>query len=418
MSLYGMMRTGVSGMNAQSGRLSTVADNIANADSIGYKRVSAEFSSMVLSSAFGRYQSGGVLVHNRSHAGEQGALRYTASNTDLAVSGSGYFLVQDQSGAVFMSRSGSFLPNSEGELVNALGYKLLGHPLSDGAPNAIANGFEGLIPVNVSNRFLRAAPSTTGSLNVNLPSTAAITPAGQLPSANAANAQFAAKTSVIAYDSLGQEVTLDVYFAKTSANTWEVSVFNRANATNGGFPYAGGPLETETLTFDPSTGALTGASANSLSVAIPGGETLAIDMGRTTQLASAFAVLEAKINGNAAGAVERVEVDPSGKIVGVLRNGSRVDIAQVAIADVPSPDLLTRETGSLFSVNDLSGTVRVGIPQSGGFGAVIGGALEESTVDIASELTNMIQSQRTYTANSKVFMTGAELMDVLVNLKR
>jgi flagellar hook protein FlgE len=102
----------------------------------------------------------------------------------------------------------------------------------------------------------------------------------------------------------------------------------------------------------------------------------------------------------------------------VLRNGSRVDLARIALADVPSPDLMTWQTGTAFAVNDLSGTVRVGVAEAGGFGSILGGALEESTVDIGEELTEMIQSQRTYTANSKVFMTGAELMDVLVNLKR
>jgi flagellar hook protein FlgE len=418
MSLYGMMRTGVSGMNAQSGRLSSVADNIANADSIGYKRASTEFSSMVLSGAFGGYQSGGVLINNRSHVGEQGAVRYSSSNTDIAVSGGGFFVVKDQNGAVFLTRAGSFLPNADGDLVNAQGHKLMGHPMQNGAPNAIANGFDGLVPVNVNNRNLKANPSTSGYLNVNLPSTATAIAAGSLPSDNVAGSTFSAKTSVIAYDSLGKEITLDVYFAKTADNTWQVTAFNRADATNGGFPYASGPMTSETLAFDPATGAMTPGSANALSIAIPGGETLTLGLGKSTQLATSFSVLEATINGNAPGAIDRVEVETDGRIVGVLRNGTRMDIAKVALADVPSTDLMDRQTGTVFSVNELSGTVRVGSAESGGFGSIIGGALEESTVDIASELTDMIQSQRTYTANSKVFMTGAELMDVLVNLKR
>jgi flagellar hook protein FlgE len=116
--------------------------------------------------------------------------------------------------------------------------------------------------------------------------------------------------------------------------------------------------------------------------------------------------------------VDGVEISANGSVMGILRNGTRTPLAQIAMADVPSPDRMTREAGNVFSVSDLSGDVRIGVAQAGGFGAIIGGALEESTVDIATELTEMIQSQRTYTANSKVFMTGAELMDVLVNLKR
>jgi flagellar hook protein FlgE len=418
MSLYGMMRTGVSGMNAQSGRLAAVSDNIANADSIGYKRASTEFSSLVLNNMFGAYQSGGVLVHNRNHATEQGALRYTTSSTDMAIAGNGFFLVQDQNGAVFLSRSGSFVPDADGNLVNGLGHKLLGHPLGSGNAGSTANGFEGLVAVNVNSRALKAAASTEGLLNVNLPSKAAIIAAADLPSTNTATSKFTAKTSVIAYDSLGKEVTLDLYYAKTAANTWQVTAFDRSGATNGGFPYSGGPMTTTTLSFDPATGGLAPASPKSIALAVPGGKTLTIDLAKSTQFATDFSVLEAKINGNAPGAIDNVEVNRDGTIIGVLRNGSRMEMARVAIADVPSGDLMARETGSLFSVNELSGTVRVGRADTAGFGAIFGGALEESTVDIASELTDMIQAQRTYTANSKVFMTGSELMDVLVNLKR
>jgi flagellar hook protein FlgE len=405
-------------MNAQSGRLSSVADNIANADSIGYKRMSTEFSSMVLAGGFGAYQSGGALVHNRSHAGEQGAIRYSTSNTDLAIRGNGFFVVRGADGGVHLTRAGSFLPDAQGNLVNALGHRLMGHPVENGAPAAIANGFEGLSTVNVSSRFLKASPSTQGTLGVNLPASTDVIAPAALPSANGAGAQYSAKSSVIAHDSLGHDVTLDIYFSKTGPNAWEVAAFDRAGATNGGFPYAAAPMATATLAFDPSNGKLSPSATGALSLAIPGGETLNLDLSRTTQLATGFSVLEATINGNAPGAIDRVEINPDGLVVGVLRNGARLGIAQIAIADVPSADLMGRVSGTLFSINELSGTVRVGAPNTGGFGDIVGGALEESTVDIGGELTDMIQAQRTYTANSKSFMTGAELMDVLVNLKR
>jgi flagellar hook protein FlgE len=418
MSLYGLMRTGVSGMNAQSSKLSMVADNIANADSTGYKRASAEFSSLVLNTSYGQYQSGGVLVHGRQHVSEQGTLRYSSSGTDLAITGNGFFVVEDPNGRVFLTRAGSFVPNAEGDLVNAAGFKLLGHPDTSSGASLIANGFDGLSVINVNNRTLLAEASTTGTLNANLPSSAGIVAAANLPSANSANSEFGAKTSMIAYDSLGGEVTLDIYFAKTGANTWEAAAYNRAGATNGGFPYSGAALSTASLSFDPASGKLTAASANAFSVAVPGGETLDVDLKKMTQLATGFAVIEARVDGNAPSVVDGVEISANGSVMGILRNGTRMPLAQIALADVPSPDRMTREAGNVFSVSDLSGDVRIGVAQAGGFGAIIGGALEESTVDIASELTEMIQSQRTYTANSKVFMTGAELMDVLVNLKR
>jgi flagellar hook protein FlgE len=418
MSLYGLMRTGVSGMNAQSSKLSMVADNIANADSTGYKRASAEFSALVLNTTYGQYQSGGVLVHGRQHVSEQGTLRYSSSGTDLAITGNGFFVVEDANGRTFLTRAGSFVPNAEGDLINAAGFKLLGHPDTTSRASLVANGFDGLSVINVNNRTLLAEASTSGTLNANLPSVTGIVAPANLPSANVATSTFGAKTSMIAYDSLGGEVTLDIYFAKTSANTWEATAYNRVGATNGGFPYSGAALSAATLGFDPTSGKLTPASANELSIAVPGGEALSIDLKKMTQLATGFAVIEAKVNGNAPSVVDGVEISANGSVMGILRNGTRTPLAQIAMADVPSPDRMTREAGNVFSVSDLSGDVRIGVAQAGGFGAIIGGALEESTVDIASELTEMIQSQRTYTANSKVFMTGAELMDVLVNLKR
>lgn len=418
MSIYGLMRTGVSGMNAQSSKLSMVADNIANADSTGYKRASAEFSSLVLNTNYGQYQSGGVLVHGRQHVSEQGTLRYSTSGTDLAITGNGFFAVEDANGKFFLTRAGSFVPDANGDLVNAAGFKLLGHPKYNNNASLIANGFDGLQVININNRTLMAEASTDGILNVNLPSNSTVIAAANLPSANTATAAFGAKTSMIAYDSLGGEVTLDLYFAKTSANNWEATVFNRAQATNGGFPYSGAALSTASLGFDPANGRLTATSGNALSVAVPGGETLDIDLSKTTQLASGFAVIEARVDGNAPSVVDGVEIAANGTVMGILRNGTRAPLAQIAMADVPSPDQMKREAGNVFSVSDRSGDVRIGVAQTGGLGAIVGGALEESTVDIATELTEMIQSQRTYTANSKVFMTGAELMDVLVNLKR
>jgi flagellar hook protein FlgE len=417
MSLYGLMRTGVSGMSAQSSKLSMVADNVANADSTGYKRASAEFSALVLNSTYGQYQSGGVLVHGRQHVGEQGTLRYSSSGTDLAISGNGFFIVQDPNGQVFLTRAGSFIPNADGELVNAAGFKLLGQPAGGQGQTLVANGFDGLQVVNINNKVLQAKGSEQAKLNVNLSAGQPAIAAAQLPSANAANAAFNAKTSLIAYDSLGGEVTLDIYFAKTAANTWEAAIYDRSTAASGGgFPHSSGPMAVTPLAFDPATGKLTAPAG--ATVAVPGGETVALDLSDITQLATAFTVVEARVDGNPPGVVSDVEITQDGAVTGIMRNGVRLPLGQIALADVPSPDRLTRESGNVFAVSEDSGDVRVGFGQSGGFGAVMSGALEESTVDIASELTDMIQSQRTYTANSKVFMTGAELMDVLVNLKR
>ena len=419
MSLYGMMRTGISGMNAQSSRLSTVADNIANADTRGYKRSSAEFSTLVLNSGVGRYHSGGVNIHTRNHVSEQGTLQYTNSATDLAIAGSGHFIVSDKDGASFLTRAGAFQPDADGFLVNADGFRLMGYGSQAGRPDVIANGFDGLQAININNRTLQATPTSAGKLNANMPASAAIIAAGNLPSANGAGAEFAAKTSLITHDSLGGEVTLDLYFAKSAANTWEVSAYDRAGASAaGGFPYSAAALSTQTLSFDPTSGSLTAASASSMNIAITGGQTMALDLKSMTQFATSYAVLEASVNGNAPSIIETVNIGNDGSVNGIFRNGTIQTLAQIALADVPSPDQLEALPGNVYAINDESGDVRIGAAESGGFGTIIGGALEQSTVDIGFELTEMIQAQRTYTANSKVFMTGADLMDVLVNLKR
>lgn len=418
MSLYGVLRTGVSGLLAQASKLGTVADNIANANTTGYKRASVEFSSLVIGETSDYYNSGGVTSSVRFGVAQQGSFLQTTSATDLAVDGKGFFVVTDTAGTPFLSRAGSFVPNGEGELVNAAGYTLMGYPVTNGDPNVVANGLAGLAPVNVTLAQLDAMPSTTGQFFANLPSNAAATALADLPSGNAATALPTAKSSLVSYDNLGNEVLLDMYFTKTAANDWEVAVFNQADATAGGFPYAAGPLATQTLQFDPTTGELAGASANAITVPVPNGGALDLDLSQTTQLAADYTVMAAEVDGSAPSAVDDIEITEEGVLIALLENGSRQPLYRIALADVTSPDNLRPVTGNVYLPTNESGDVRVGAPGDGSFGTVISGALEQSNVDLGSELVSMIEAQRGYTANSKVFQTGAELLDVLINLKR
>ncbi|HXH25139.1 MAG TPA: flagellar hook protein FlgE [Vicinamibacterales bacterium] len=418
MGLSGIMRTSASGMAAQANRLSTVADNIANASTTGYKRASTEFSSILLESG-SEYLSGSVKTNVRYAISEQGAFSFTTSATDLAVNGNGFFIVSDSNQQTFLTRAGSFVKNGDGDLVNAAGYRLMGYNLANGAPNVVANSTAGLEVVNIGNLALQANPSNLGTFFVNLPLNAAIVAPADLPSANAATATYTAKTSLVSYDNLGNLVTLDVYATKTAAHTWEIAVFNQADAgAGGGFPYAAAPLATETLTFDPNTGQLDTGSPTGISIPIPNGATVDLDMSQTSQLAADYIVLEATMNGNAPSQVERVEIDDDGVLYAVFENGARVATYQIPLATVASPDNLKPLAGNVFAPGIDSGNVQIGFAGQGGLGSIVSSALEQSTVDIASELTSMIESQRSYTVNSKVFQTGADLMDVLVNLKR
>ncbi|MEP9389710.1 flagellar hook protein FlgE [Mesorhizobium sp. KR9-304] len=419
MSLYGMMRTGVSGMNAQANRLSTVADNIANSGTTGYKRSSTEFSSLIIPSTTGNYTSGGVTTTIRTSVSQQGDLKYTSSGSDLAINGDGFFVVQNSSGTPFLTRAGSFVPDGNGNLVNAAGFYLMGYSFDAGPPAATANGFGGLEMVSIAQEELLAVPSTQGLFTANLPVGADPVAAGLLPSANAATATATQKTSLVVYDNLGSEVVLDIHYTKTGTNTWEVAVFNQAGAAPGApFPYAPGSLlATANMTFDGTTGALISPVAG-VNIPVPNGVTFNLDISKMTQLGMEYTELRVEANGNAPSGIESIEIGSDGTMYALYENGSFRELYRIPLADVQSPDMMTALPGNVYTLSADSGALQMGFPGSGGLGSMISGALENSNVDIAEELTNMIESQRSYTANSKVFQTGADLMDILVNLKR
>ncbi len=420
MSLYGMMRTGISGMNGQANRLSAVSDNIANSSTTGYKRASTEFSSLVLPSSGGEYNSGGIETTVRHHISDDGSLRYTTSSTDLALQGKGFFIVSNASGTPYLTRAGSFVPDAEGNLVNTAGYYLMGYPVTNGNVNPVANGYQGLEKVNIAQNDLIADPSRTGTFTANLPAGASIIAAADRPPTNTtASAQYTAKTSIQTFDNLGNVVVLDLYFTKTADNAWEVAAYDHANAAaTGGFPYTpAAPLTTENYTFDGVTGKLTSAD-KSISVNIPNGQALEIDFSATKQLAGDYTPIEVKVDGNSPSPIDNVDIGADGTVMAIYKNGAKRPIYKIALADVPSPDNLLVMSGNVFSTSADSGDVQIGFAGTGSFGSLSSGALEQSTADIAQDLTDMIEAQRNYTANSKVFQTGADLMDVLVNLKR
>jgi flagellar hook protein FlgE len=419
MSLYGMMRTGVSGMNAQANRLSTVADNIANSGTTGYKRSSTEFSSLIIPSTTGNYTSGGVTTTIRTSISQQGDLKYTSSGSDLAINGDGFFVVQNSSGTPYLTRAGAFVPDGEGRLVNAAGFYLMGYSFAAGPPAATANGFGGLETVSIAQEELLAVPSTQGIFTANLPVGADTELPVNWPSANAGTAASTQKTSLVVYDNLGSEVMLDIHYTKTGANTWEVAVFDQAGAAPGApFPYAPGSLlVSTTLTFDGTTGALT-APAAGVDIPVPNGGTFNLDISKMTQLGMEYTQLKVEANGNAPSGIESIEIGSDGTMYAQYKNGSFRELYRIPLANVQSPDMLSALPGNVYTPSAESGDLQMGFPGSGGLGSMVSGALENSNVDIAEELTNMIESQRSYTANSKVFQTGADLMDILVNLKR
>lgn len=390
MSLYGMMRTGVSGMAAQSNRLGTVADNIANSNTTGYKRAYTEFSSLVLPQSGGNYNSGGVKTTIRNAISQEGVLQYTNSSTDLAISGEGFFVVQDATGTPYLARAGSFVADGQGRLVNSSGFFLTGYAFGPNGetPNTVANGFANLQVISTTDSEVSAKPSSQGVLAANLP--------------NQSDAGHTEKASVVVYDHLGTEIIQEIEFEKQGPHLWTVT--------------AGGA--TADLEFDPTTGKLTTASDSELVMNYPNGQVITIDLSSMSQLSAEFNVRTMQMDGEAPSALDEVRVSNDGVVSAIYKNGDQKNLYRIALASVQSPDQLTVLPGNVFSRSRDSGDLKIGFPDSGSYGTVISNALEGSNVDIAEELTNMIESQRNYTANSKIFQTGSDLLDVLVNLKR
>lgn len=416
MSLYGMMRTGVSGMAAQSSRLATTADNIANSDTTGYKRASTEFSSMVMPNTGRNYTSGGVTTTVINSISQQGIHKYTTSALDLAVDGNGFFVVQGADNENYLTRAGAFVPDGQGRLVNAAGFQLMAYPYGYTPPPKTAN-YGSLVPVTVPQAEIEAQASTQGAFQGSLPIGSTPVSATNLPSTNGVTAQATVSSSLVVYDAQGTQRILDVHFTNTGPNAWEVAVFDRADAAPGsGFPYASGPLGTENMTFDPVTGELDSA-VTSLSLSLPGGQAIALDFSQMKETGTQPALVQSA-DGYAGSAVEKVEISRDGVVSVTYGNGIVEKLFSIPLAEVPSPDRLTVLAGNIFSASSDSGDVTIGLANQKTLGAIVSGALENSNVDIAEELTEMIAAQRSYTANSKVFQTGSELMDVLVNLKR
>ncbi|PWB82601.1 MAG: flagellar hook protein FlgE [Methylocystaceae bacterium] len=412
MTAGSLFNTSVMGMSAQATALSAIAENISNSGAVGYKEATTQFSTLLSSFGGGTDSGGGVEADTRIAITAQGTAQFTSSSTDLAIKGSGFFVVSDASGAIFLTRAGSFVPDAEGRLVNSAGYYLMGNSDVNAAPSDVAQ----MQAITVSMGKLIANPSTSGALSANLQQGASAIAAADLPSVNAVTSSYTSKTSLTAYDNLGNPIKLDVYFSKTATNSWEMSVYDAAGAaTGGGFPYSGAALLTQTLTFDPGNGAL--LSGNPATIPVPGGALLSLDIGDMTQLGAPFGVNSSTINGNAASAVNELEVSNDGTLSYRLGNGQIVPAYKIALAAVPSPYGLAPVTGNAFAKTIASGEIFVGAPGTGSFGTIGSSQLEGSTVDLASQLSAMIVAQRSYTANSQVFQVASEVMQVLNNLK-
>lgn len=433
MSLYSALYAGVSGLNAQSTAMATVADNITNINTIGYKGMDTQFGTLVTDGrATANYAAGGVTAAPRAMISKQGLLQSASASTDLGIDGAGFFVTRANSATgdtIAFTRAGAFRPDQDGFLRNSGGYYLEGWRL-DNTGNYVNNGaLSSLEPVRISDLTGTATPSTKIQIRANLQSTTPIFAGTYAAGDMATGAATPAFTRALeVYDAQGSPHNLNLSMVKTGANQWAAEIYaspaSDVTATNG-------LLASGTVMFNPdgsldlasSSPALfgnmpvtwtTGAGAQNIDLKF--GSQNALD--GLTQFGSESALISTTIDGGLVGNISAIEVSKSGVVSAIFENGTSRPVFQLPIATFPNPDGLTRLPGNAFSVSSDSGSVALNVPGSSSAGTIASSTLEASNADLASEFTNMIRFQRAYSASSKIITTVDDMLQEVSNLKR
>lgn len=430
MTISSSLNAGVAGLSANATRLAAISDNIANSATAGYKRANTEFAAMVMSgTGEGRYSAGGVRAQTTRLIDEQGPIISTANATDLAVAGRGFLPVTTQESIgegtmpLLLTTTGSFRTDSNGYLTTSSGLVLMGWPADAKGeiPSFSRDSMSGLKPVNVSTNQYVGNPTTAVSLAVNLPATKATT--GSTAAGNEMTVEY--------FGNLGNAESLNISYEPTgTAKQWTMTMRDSAsnNAVIGRFTLAfntgaanGGTIASVTrdtaypATYDAATGNValtTGHGALALNIGAPGSR------GGLSQLDADFSPSIAARDGSAIGNFSSVEVTSEGLVKAIYDNGASRTIYQVPVADVPNPNGLTALSNQTYALSGKSGGMFLWDAGEGPTGTVAGFAKEESATDVASELTNMIQTQRAYSSNAKVIQTVDEMLQETTNIKR
>jgi flagellar hook protein FlgE len=433
MSISSALQTGVSGLQANSKAVGGISENIANANTVGYRR---GFSQMVTTAASGGFGVGVLSVSTieRLDINRSGGLISSNSSTDLAIGGAGFFAVSlgpnetIQSNYV-LTRAGSFLPDKDGNLVNTAGYYLAGYKYGlDGSIGSVdRSSFAQMTTVNIGNIGLSAA------------STDKITILGNLPSQDSGlttpGAPFTTSSEYFTGLGASERVSLN-WQATTTKNEWVVSVADTNGASLGSVTVlfndsgslAGSPLSYSNVTSSavaPSAFAFDTATGKA-SLTLNNGTTpqvIEIDLGAPgtfggiTQFAGDF-TQSFNRNGSNLGELMRTEIDETGTLFGVFDNGQRRPLFQIPVGTVANPNGLVELKGNAYALSGSTGSFFAAQGNTGSTGSVNSNALEGSNVDIAEEMTDLIKAQRAFSTNAKVITTVDDMMDETTRLKR
>lgn len=433
MSLFGSMTTAISGLTAQSRALGNVADNVANSQTVGYKRVDTNFVSYITDSTSTRHLPGSVVARPDYQNSIQGTPVQSDNPLAMAVAGQGFFAVSRPTGNAngalqfderqFYTRAGDFRVDENGYMVNGSGYYLQGwNADATGQPDRTQ-----LSPIRINELVFNPIATSTIDLSANLPADATATSAPIV-------------TPVNVYDALGtlQPMTLTWTPLATPANTWQLSM----NATNGtpaalgtiDVTFGSGGMAAGTISdFTNATGVLAGST---VAAGDPATVSFNVDFGQGTQAMSlnlgtfgaasgltqyageTFELRNLEPNGVPLGSYSGVSIRENGDVAINYDNGQTRVVYRIPLTTFNDPDSLQRMDGQAFMRTLESGEARVSDVASNGSGRLAVGSVESSNVDIASEFSKLIVAQRAYTANTRIVTTSDELLQDTINMKR
>lgn len=400
----------LSGINAAQSDLNVIANNIANANTTGFKGSRAEFADVYAVTGINLSATavgGGARLVDVAQQFKQGDIQTTGNSLDLAISGNGFFVVDTGNGYAY-TRAGAFHQDSSGNVVNAEGYKLQGYPYSttSGSFNTST-----LTDLNLVTAQSSATATANVSIAANLPADASALTVTPFDPANASS--YNNSTTFTVYDSLGTAHQATAYYVKTNPGNWDVHLVVDGQDVS--------PTPTPTLTFD-STGKLSAPTDGKLAFNPPtypngaASQALTLDFSKTTQFGTGYTPGTITQDGYTAGALASIDIDSTGVVTANYSNGQSSKIGQLAIANFQNLQGL-RQLGNVCWMSSTdSGTAVMGTAGSGQYGSIQSGSLEESnTSDTTEQLVNMIKAQRDYQANAQVLATDNTLASSLFN---
>lgn len=409
-------RIALSGLNASSSDLRVIGNNIANASTVGYKKSRAEFGDIYPATNLGAGSNtigAGVEVSTISQQFTQGNVDFTDNNLDLAVSGQGFFRLED-GGSVVYSRAGAFQVDRAGYVVNSQRHRLTAYQAD------INGNITGAIgPLQLSTADIAPRETTTLDVAVNLDSRT-----GNLPAAGFDPSQpstYHHSTSFTAYDSLGNPRVASLYYVHTGAGAWSMFMTvdgnQPANIVDADVGAAG---NARALTFNTSGQLTSATTAFTANIPASGGAAafdIDIDLTGATQYGNSFSVSSLIQDGFTTGRLSGIDIGETGVVQARYTNGQSRTLAQLVLATFSNPQGLQQLGNTTWAETFDSGSALVGAPGTSSLGLVQSGALEGSNVDLTEQLVNMITAQRNFQANAQVISASDAITQTIINIR-